>query len=155
MVIGNRLERKATLAFNFSFGACTVLNQFTIVLCFDYIEDDVCYHSNNPLGSFRKLPNSNYHHGRTRITSFDGKNKNYKKYFKNTWDTLIAVGDYNPKHNHVELFNLANSRWKIKKDYPYSQDIYGYSILAVEKKFIIFGGYSWIRKVFTNQEIKY
>ena len=32
--------------------------------------------------------------------------------------------------------------------------IYGYSILAVEKKFVIFGGSSWKRKVLTNQDVK-
>ena len=74
MVNGNRLERKGTLSFDFSSGGCTVLNQFTIVLCFDYIEDDVCRQSNDPLGSFTKLPNSTYSHGETRIASFDSKN---------------------------------------------------------------------------------
>ena len=33
-------------------------------------------------------------------------------------------------------------------------DIYRYSILAVKRKFIIFGGYSVKRKVFTTQDIK-
>ena len=81
MVIGNRLERKATLDFKFYHGACTVLNQLTIVLCFGrydvvgtYDERDLCRQSNNPLGLFTKLPNSNYDHLHTRIASFDGKN---------------------------------------------------------------------------------
>ena len=73
MVNANRLERKATLDFNFELGGCTVLNQITIVLCFD--EDDLCRQSNNPLGSFTKLPKSNYDHGGTRIASFEGKIK--------------------------------------------------------------------------------
>ena len=77
MVNGNRLERKATLDFHFREGACTVLNQITIVLCFNRYEYDVCRQSNNPLGSFTKLPNSNYDHESTRIASFDGKNKIY------------------------------------------------------------------------------
>ena len=77
MVNGNRLERKATLDFNFDSGACTVLNQITIVLCFGYGENKVCRQSNNPLGSFTKLPNSNYDHKATRIASFDGKNTIY------------------------------------------------------------------------------
>ena len=77
MVNGNRFERKGSLDFNMYLGACTVLNEFTIVLCFDYYEDNVCRQSNNPLGSFNKLPNSNYNHRYTRIASFDGKNKIY------------------------------------------------------------------------------
>ena len=76
MVNGNQLERKATLDFDFVEGACTVLNQITIVLCFPdtYDESKVCRQSNNPLGSFTKLPNSNYDHQWTRVASFDGKN---------------------------------------------------------------------------------
>ena len=79
MVNGNRLERKARLDFWFSWGACTVLNQQTIVLCFGdgWPVYNVCRQSNNPLGSFTKLPNSNYKHFRTRIASFDGKNTIY------------------------------------------------------------------------------
>ena len=81
MVNGKRLERKATLDFNFEEGGCTVLNQITIVLCFPdtYGEKDVCRQSNNPLGSFTKLPNSIFSHGMTRIASFDGKSTIYWK----------------------------------------------------------------------------
>ena len=74
MVNGNRLERKATLDFDFRYGACTILNQITIVLCFEYNETKVCRKSNNPYGSFTRLPNSNYDHRSTRIASIDGKN---------------------------------------------------------------------------------
>ena len=75
---GNRLERKGTLEFDF-LGACTVLNQLTIVLCFDWtplvsLSPRLCRKSNNPLGTFAKLPHSNYDHSWTRIASFDGKN---------------------------------------------------------------------------------
>ena len=77
MVNANRLERKATLDFNFELGGCTVLNQITIVLCFDRYEAIVCRQSNNPLGSFTKLPNSNYDHSGTRIASFEGMIKFY------------------------------------------------------------------------------
>ena len=73
MVNGNKLERKATLDFNFHKGACTALNQITIVLCFDYYERKVCRQSNNPYGSFITLPNSNYQHYYIRIASFDGE----------------------------------------------------------------------------------
>ena len=75
MVNGSRLEQKATLDFNFHDGGCTVLNQSAIVLCFDRFDTKVCHQSNNPLGSFTKLPKSNYHHRFTRIASFDGKNQ--------------------------------------------------------------------------------
>ena len=68
-----------------------------------------------------------------------------------TLDTLIAIG-YAHTHTYVELFTLSSSKWQNKKAYPYSNDIYFYSILAVEKNFIIFGGRSMKRKVLINQE---
>ena len=77
MVNGNRLERKGSLDFDFNQSGCTVLNQVTIVLCFYYSERDLCRQSNNPLGSFTKMPTSNYDHPRTRIASLNGKKKIY------------------------------------------------------------------------------
>ena len=80
MVNGNRLERKGTLDFDFIFGGCTVLNKQTVVLCFgSRTEHDLCLQSNNPLGTFTKLPKSKYRHLYTRIASFDGKNKSVHK----------------------------------------------------------------------------
>ena len=71
-----------------------------------------------------------------------------------TLDTLIAVGNYN-NHTNVELFStIFNSKWQNKEDYPYSKDIYMYSILAVKRTFIIFGGMSQKRSVLTDQDIK-
>ena len=63
---------------------------------------------------------------------------------------LIAVGDWKRPHNHVEMFSFTDSIWQAKNDYPYSEDIFGYSILTVEKKFIIIGGYSKERKVLSQ-----
>ena len=74
MVNGKRLERKKDLGFNFYDGGCAVLNQRTIVLCFGgQDESNVCRQSNNPVGSFTKLPSSNHLHLNTRIASFDGE----------------------------------------------------------------------------------
>ena len=136
IVNGNQLERKATLNFSFFYGGCTVLNQITIVLCFQHYETNVCRQSNNPFGSFIKLPSSNFYHSRARISSFEGKIKFYWKSKLYPLDTFIAVGDLTYKHTHVELFTLStsSSKWQTKKDYPYSKDIGYYSILAVEKK---------------------
>ena len=73
MVNGYRLERKGTLDFKIDAGGCTVLNEQTVVLCFDWRQTQVCYQSSNPLGKFTKPPNSHYTHWMTRIASFDGK----------------------------------------------------------------------------------
>ena len=96
VVNGNRLERKGSLAFDFNEGGCTVLNQITIVLCFaTFGEQDVCRQSNNPLGSFTKLPNSNFNHYAIRLASFNGKNTIYWKIktqnFRYTHRSWIAV----------------------------------------------------------------
>ena len=75
--VNNRLERKGSLDFDFYLGGCTVLNQTTFVLCFDFNEKDVCRQSNNSLGSvpgsFTELAKSNYEHRLTKISSFEGK----------------------------------------------------------------------------------
>ena len=68
-----------------------------------------------------------------------------------TLDTLIAVGDWD--HSHVELFTLSRLKWQKKNDYPYWSRICLYSILAFEKKFIVFGGMSANRKVLKNKDI--
>ena len=74
MVNGNRLEKIKKLEFAFDEGACTVLNQATILLCFNRRENQskLCRKSNNPLGSFTKLPASTYGHAKIRVASFDG-----------------------------------------------------------------------------------
>ena len=72
-------------------------------------------------------------------------------------DKLIAVG--NADHNHVELFKLSTLKWERKKEYMYvynetskfsqketesmTERITKYSILAVEEKFVLFGGMGW------------
>ena len=45
-------------------------------------------------------------------------------------------------HKKNELFTLADSKWVTKKEYPYASSIYFFSILTVEKKFILFGGWN-------------
>ena len=72
---------------------------------------------------------------------------------QDTLDKIIAVGEYY-YNTHVELFSLSGSKWQIKKGYEYSKDISYYAILAFEKKFIIFGGWSGKRKVLINQDTK-
>ena len=77
MLNGNRFARKGKLDFNFNKGACTVLNQATILLCFGEGRNKLCKQSNTPLGLFTSLPNSTYDHLYSRIASLDGKNAVY------------------------------------------------------------------------------
>ena len=91
------------------------------------------------------------HHLMVR-TKFSGKLKHYPL------DTIIAVGHagigQTHGHAHTELFTLSSSKWQNKEDYLWVGDIYGHAIVAVEKSFILFGGWSRKRKVLTNQYIK-
>ena len=60
----------------------------------------------------------------------------------------LGSGNIHSPHKKNELFTLTDSQWVTKKEYPESFlipdviAIYYYSILTVEKKFILFGG--WI-----------
>ena len=74
IVNGYRLKRVGSLDFNFYMGGCAVLNQVTVALCFDGYEKDLCRISNDPLGSYTKLPNSYFDHQRTRAAAVNGKN---------------------------------------------------------------------------------
>ena len=88
------------------------------------------------------------HHTMVRTRSLE-KSKHF------ILDTFIAVGEGRGTtgHSHTELFTLSSLKWQIKEDYPYSSretkkadmEIGFYSILAVEKKFIIFGGHYWLK----------
>ena len=66
-----------------------------------------------------------------------------------TLDTLIAIGHFRT-NSRVELFSLTTSKWQTKSDYPYSEDITGFSILSLDKKIFTFGGFSYKRKALTN-----
>ena len=70
---GNRLEKKHHLNFDFGYGGCTILNQLTVVLCFDTTDLRSCRRSNNPMGTYTKLPFSHFKHRYIRLASFDGK----------------------------------------------------------------------------------
>ena len=66
-----------------------------------------------------------------------------------TLDTLIAVGHFQ-FNSRVEIFSLSTSKWQTKSDFPYSEDITGFSILSMNKNFFTFGGFSYKRKALTN-----
>ena len=68
-------------------------------------------------------------------------------------DTFVVVAGY--QQARVELFTLSSSKWQNKNNYPYSKDLYAYSIIAVEKKYVVFGGSSRFRKGLTNQDKKF
>ena len=72
MVNGNRLERKATLDFDFQEGGCTVLNQQTIVLCFGGSPWKVCRQLKYPLGPSSILPETKHNYRYSRIAGFNG-----------------------------------------------------------------------------------
>ena len=79
MINGNRLERKASLNFGFSFGGCVVLNEETIIMCFGDSPHYNCQMLSHPLDSSYNTTKSNYEHAFTRISGINGMNANYSK----------------------------------------------------------------------------
>ena len=57
------------------------------------------------------------------------------------------------KNPHVELLKLPSSKWELKMDYPYSEDIGYHCVLPFEKTFIIFGGWSYKRRVLIKNDL--
>ena len=54
---------------------------------------------------------------------------------------ILAVGSFEPNHNHVELATVARSTWATKADYPYHSQISYYAMVTFDEHYIVFGGY--------------
>ena len=71
------IKRIGSLPFNFVQGACTVIEENEIMLCFDIKEYDqgkVCRVDRNPNGSLDKISQeSNHYHYRAKIAANKGK----------------------------------------------------------------------------------
>ena len=74
-VTGCGLERIGYLAFDLLGGACTVIGNKHIMLCFDVQNDEgkVCRVGQSPTGKFSRTKDSNYHHYMTHIASNEGQ----------------------------------------------------------------------------------
>ena len=82
-----------------------------------------------------------FHHLMVRTKINITKIIQYNLYY--ALDKFIAVGNAYWPHSKVELFTLSSSNWEIKRDYLYYSKIgiAKYSIITVDKKFILFGGW--------------
>ena len=78
-VIGCRLQRVGTLAFDMRMGACTGVRDSTIYLCFHAwgatSDKKRCRFANDPLDVFTEATLSSYEHSRTSIASSNCKFK--------------------------------------------------------------------------------
>lgn len=72
-LIGCSLERVGSLSFDFFVGACTVVKEESIYLCFDYYDAKQCYVGADPVGAFSKINESQFIHEATRVAASDGK----------------------------------------------------------------------------------
>ena len=75
-VTGCSMTRIGTLDFDFNGGGCTVFNQDTIVLCFDYYHRKECQTATGPFESFVRTADSIYDHKLTRIAASKGTRSN-------------------------------------------------------------------------------
>ena len=83
-ISGCQLRRIGTLDFDHEFGACTVVNNKKLFLCFNYLNDSdrkKCRYSTEPLGKFIEAASSLYRHGSTSIASSECKNTKTKMTF--------------------------------------------------------------------------
>ena len=76
-VNGNRLERMGSLDFDFYAGACAVINDDKVYLCFNYdVYDDsqkLCRFSSRPEENFQEIAKSTHEHGTTSIAASQSK----------------------------------------------------------------------------------
>ena len=71
------MTRIGTLDFDHDAGGCTVFNEDTIVLCFNYYNLNECQTATGPLEPFVRTADSIYDHKVTRIASSEGTGKHY------------------------------------------------------------------------------
>ena len=71
-ISGCSLERIGSLDFNLKYGACVLVNEETIYLCFDAFDTKQCHVGAGPYGSFSKITKSQFDHGSTRIAASEG-----------------------------------------------------------------------------------
>ena len=69
---GCKLERVGSLSFHFPCGACANVDDQSIYLCFSEYGKKLCWHGNNPSGSFKETSPSSFSHARTRIGASSG-----------------------------------------------------------------------------------
>ena len=84
---GHKLERLGSLAFDYEFGGCSVMNNEFIFLCFNYAnENDYkrCRRSSGPLETFSEVELSNHEHRATQTSCSDSKSFGFKaeSYYK-------------------------------------------------------------------------
>ena len=152
-VTGCGLERIRSLAYDLVDGACTVIRNKYIMLCFDTENDAgrVCRSAQSPTGSFGKIDDSNYHHYMTHIASNDHEGLYIIFITLSLTDqigTVMAVGSLdNSKyvatetgHSKTEIYYGGTWTWRSKKDYPYHEGIEAFEIVPFSSNFLVFGG---------------
>ena len=113
------IDRIGDLSFDFVRGACTVINEDEIMLCFDLKQPDqgrVCRIDKNPTGSLDKISQeSNHYHYRSKIAANKGKQLN-------PYDdvNLVLKNLYLIKLIRIICiifhFSSSNDCWKCQKD---------------------------------------
>ena len=152
------IERIGDLAFDFVRGACAVIEDEYIILCFDWKEGNqgkVCRIDKNPTGSLEKIKEeSNFSHYRALLSAKDGKTESRLCITKlSISDIVLTVGggakkDENVEgNNKTEIYDQSTSKWSTKSDYPFFEIIIDYQLLSVSDGFILFGGYEELRRM--------
>ena len=72
-LVHNHLGIIGWLPFSFELGACSLMGDEDIMLCFDRNKSKSCWASKNPLGPFENIPDSNFDHQATRTSSSESE----------------------------------------------------------------------------------
>ena len=75
-VIDKKLTKIGSLDFDHRYGACSVMGMDELYLCFNYAnrnESSLCRTSENPLGEFYEIVESNYEHRLIKTAASDCK----------------------------------------------------------------------------------
>ena len=152
---GHKLEYAGQLSFDHKMGACSVMADQYIFLCFGttpfFADSNRCRRSTGPLNQFTDIALSTYDHGLTQTSCSESK---YKKLFNKLiiyLAVLVAVGDFISKKSEI----FVDEKWATIEDPP----INGVAITAYATIFhagyhYYFGGYtaSRIRSIIRLEE---
>ena len=103
---GHKLERVGDLLFDLDSGACSVMANQIVFLCFSYDEANQCRRSTGPLEQFSATALSTHQHREIHTTCSDSKFVNFLSVFSNVRSKLIVC-----EENTLIGLSLSSENW--------------------------------------------
>ena len=114
------LKKIGKLEFDFAYGACAVVNEESIYLCFNRFEKQ-CHVGSDPVKPFSKITQSQFYHDSTRIAASDGNHLNFNLFYICFLAFILAVGSGSSgsQHKLVEKYEFGTMSWVSLGEYPF------------------------------------